>query len=111
MKRGDFYLVKKGKGDPKDPKRQRIWVVVSWQPLLDSNFPTVVCAQATTKGIPDLPSQVRVDESDGFKHPSTILCDALYSIEKSVLTDFKGCLSNEKMRQLDRALAVALGLK
>jgi mRNA-degrading endonuclease toxin of MazEF toxin-antitoxin module len=38
------------------------------------------------------------------------LCDGLVSIPKVALTDYKGSLSNEKMVELDLALAVALGI-
>jgi len=42
MTRGEIYLIKKpGKTDP---RRQRAFVVVSRQILIDSNYGTVVCA-------------------------------------------------------------------
>lgn len=110
IRRGDVFLVKKGKGDNRDPKRQRLFVFVSWQPLIDYNFPTAAYAQITSKLSRDLPTQVLVDENDGMKMPCAILCDALFSLEKTVLTDYKGRLSDQKVHELNLALSVALGL-
>jgi mRNA interferase MazF len=45
-------------------------------------------------------------------HESSIHCDALVSLPKSVLTDFVGSLARSRMRAraLDQALRVALAL-
>ena len=51
---------------------------------------------------------VGVDE--GLKHESSIHCDDLVSLSKSVLTNFVGALPPEKVQDLDRALRVALEL-
>lgn len=109
MKRGDIYLVKKG--DPRDPKARRPFVVVSRDKLIETNFPTVVCAPIVTKLTLGVATQVEVGAEAGLKHDSAVLCDGLVSIPKSALTDFKGRLSDEQTRQLDEALAVALGLR
>ena len=42
MRRGDLYRVYKGA--PHDPKRFRIFVVVSRQILVESRFSTTICA-------------------------------------------------------------------
>jgi len=57
-----------------------------------------------------LSSQVAVGIDEGLKHDSAIHCDELVSLSKTVLTDFTGSLSSEKIAQLNRALAVALEL-
>jgi mRNA interferase MazF len=47
VKRGDFYRVlHASKNDLKD---YRIYLVVSRQELIDTNFPTVICAGVCTK--------------------------------------------------------------
>ena len=108
MKRGDIYLVKRG--DPRDPKKQRPFVIVSRSSLMDSAFPTVVCAPVTSKLAQGLATQVNVGELSGLKHDSAILCDALVSIPKSALTDYRGHLSADEVIELDDALAIALDL-
>jgi len=51
---------------------------------------------------------VGVDE--GLKHESSIHCDELVSLPKSVLTNFVGTLSSQKIHALNKALALALDL-
>jgi mRNA interferase MazF len=108
VRRGDIYLVKKG--DPRDPRAQRPFVVVSREALIDSAFPTVICAPIASKLYPGLVTQVEIGEPAGLKHESAILCDGLVSIPKSALTDYKGRLSEDELEDLDDALAVALAL-
>lgn len=107
MKRGDLYLVKKPGGG--DPKRQRVFVVVSRQPLLDTKYSTVICAPVYSN-YHGLQTQVRVGGEEGLKSESAIHCDNLASIPRKSLTDHKGTLSREKLELLNAALAVALGL-
>jgi mRNA interferase MazF len=58
----------------RDPKLYRCFVVVSRHTLIDSRFPTVVCAPIRTRGHGlSIPVSVGIDE--GLKHESWILCD------------------------------------
>ena len=45
-----------------------------------------------------------------YNHDSSIHCDNLISLQKSVLTNFIATLSAEKLAELDQALVVALDL-
>jgi mRNA interferase MazF len=51
-----------------------------------------------------------VNTAEGLKQESAIHCDGLMSLEKSRLTDYVGELAPDKLRELDRALLIALGL-
>jgi mRNA interferase MazF len=51
-----------------------------------------------------------VSTAEGLKHDSAIQCDGLMSLEKSRLTDYVGELALDKLRELDQALLIALGL-
>jgi mRNA interferase MazF len=57
MKRGDLYRVYKGNKD--DPKNYRVYLIVSRQILIDSQFPTLICAPVRTK-YGGLPTQVEI---------------------------------------------------
>jgi len=48
---------------------------------------------------------------EGLKHASGIYCDELVSLPKTMLTQFVGMLSPDKLRLLDRALLVALEIQ
>ena len=108
MRRGDLYRVRRPGRD--DPKKSRVFVVVSRQTVVDSRFSTVICAPVYTRR-EGLATEVPVGTDDGLKHESSILCDALVSLPKSMLTDFVGTLSVERIRSLDRALRVALAIE
>lgn len=108
MKRGDLYRVRRPGGG--DPRRARVFAVVSRQTLIDSRFSTVICAPVYTRR-EGLATEVPVGSDEGLKHDSSLLCDALVSLPKSVLTDFIGGLSLERLRALDDALRIALALE
>ncbi len=107
MRRGDLYRVYKGSSH--DPRKYRVFVIVSRQILIDSKYSTVVCAPVYSS-YDGLSTQVPVGINEGLKHESSLHCDELVSIPKPSLTHFVGSLSFEKMQQLDEALKVALGL-
>ena len=107
MKQGELYRVTHPSS--KDPKKHRVFVVVSRQVLITSRFSTVVCAPiySTHDG---LSTQVLVGIDEGLQHDSSIHCDELVSLPKSVLTNYVGGLSPSKLDGLNRALRIALDL-
>jgi mRNA interferase MazF len=107
VKRGDLYRV--AHPSIQDPRRSRVFVVVSRQVLIQSRFSTVICAPIYS--VHDgLSTQVTVGPDEGLKHPSSIHCDELVSLPKSKLTNYVGSLSTEKVQSLNRAISVALDL-
>ena len=83
MNRGNLYRIYKPTS--RDPKRFRVFVVVSRQVTVDSNFSTVICAPIYTN-CSGLETQVEVD------------------------IDFIGQLSKQKLSELNRALKIALAV-
>ena len=108
MKRGELYRVVNPSA--KDPKKSRVFVVVSRQVLIDSRFSTVICAPiySTHDG---LSTQVLVGVDEGLRHDSGVHCDELVSLPKSLLTNFVGSLSPQKTEKLNRALSIALDIR
>ncbi len=76
MKRGELYRV--AHPSAQDPKKFRVFVVVSRQVLIDSRFSTVICAPIYT-AYDGLATQVAVGPDEGLKHDSSIHCDELVS--------------------------------
>jgi len=107
MKRGDLYRVYQGSRN--DPKKQRVYLVVSRQEIIDNAFTTVICAPIYSK-YEGLPTQVEIGVDEGLKHDSAVYCDALASINKSILTDFIGNLPNDKIEAVNEALRIALAV-
>ncbi|MCL1818718.1 MAG: type II toxin-antitoxin system PemK/MazF family toxin [Spirochaetaceae bacterium] len=107
MKRGELYRV--SSGSKTDTKKQRVYIIVSRQELIDSVYSTLICAPVYTN-YEGLSTQVPVGTEEGLKHPSAIRCDELVSILKSRLTDYVGTISEEKLDGLGQTLSIALGI-
>ena len=107
MRRGELYRVENP--SRRDPKKSRVFVVISRQIIIESNFSTVVCAPIYTK-YDGLSTQMLVGISEGLKHESSIYCDELVSLPKSMLTNFIGSIPPHRIQELDIALMVALDI-
>jgi mRNA interferase MazF len=108
MQRGELYLVKKP--GTRDPGKQRVFVVVSRQILIDSSFSTAICAPVYSRH-DGLSTQVPIGVAEGLKHESSIHCDELVSLPKAMLTRYLGRLSSAKNEEMNLALAEALELE
>jgi mRNA interferase MazF len=107
VRRGELYRV--AHPSERDPKRFRVFVVVSRQVLIDSRFSTVVCAPIYS--IHDgLSTQVLVGVDEGLKHDSSIHCDELVSLPKPALTQCAGTLPPAKIAAVNQALRNALDI-
>lgn len=108
MNRGEIYRTQ-----DKVPERGHkpgFYVVVSRDFIAQSDdVSTVVCAPIYSETL-GLRTEVLVGAVEGLPKDSSIRCDFLTLIMKSRLTHFVGTLSQERKRELDRALAYALQL-
>ena len=107
MKRGDMYRV--FRGSKVDPKKSRVYLIVSRQALIQSSFSTVICAPVYSQRL-GLSTQVDIGPDEGLKTESCIHCDELMSLSKSQLTAFVGTLGPSKLSKVDHALKVSLAL-
>ena len=108
MKRGELFRVYRG--TRRDPKKSRVFVIVSRQILVDSRFSTVICAPVYSARH-GLSTQVEVGLEEGLKHDSSVYCDELVSLSKTRLSDFVGSFSVEKVQELNQALRIALEIE
>jgi mRNA interferase MazF len=108
MKRGELYLVRKP--GSKDPRKQRVFVIVSRQALIDSRFSTLVCAPVYSRH-DGLSTQIRVGAAEGLKKESSVHCDELVSLSKSALTHYVGSLKSSALKTLNHALIVSMELE
>jgi len=107
VRRGELYRVKRPSF--RDPRKFRVFVVVSRQVLIDSRFSTVICAPVYS-AYEGLSTQVPIGTDEGMKHDCSVHCDELVSIPKSMLSDFVSTLPREKIVLLNEALRIALEL-
>jgi mRNA interferase MazF len=108
MKRGDIFRVYKG--NKNDPKKDRLFIIVSRQKIIDIGFSSVICAPMYSS-FHGLSTQVQLDIEDGVKKKCSIHCDELVSLPKSKLTNFVCTLPDSKLHKLNTALMISIGLK
>jgi mRNA interferase MazF len=108
VKRGELYLVRKA--GSQDPRKQRVFVIVSRQALIDSRFSTLVCAPIYSRH-DGLSTQVRIGTAEGLKQESSVHCDELMSLLKSALTHYVGSLKGSTLRELNHALKTSMELE
>jgi len=107
VKRGDLYRV--AKPSSRDPRKFRVFVVVSRQVVIDSRFSTVICAPVYSSHV-GLSTQLLIGIDEGLKHESSIHCDELVSLPKSALTNYVGSVPAQKIDALNSSLKIALDI-
>ena len=106
MNRGDLYL---GTPPGDDPRRQRVYLIVSREQLLASRYSKVICAPVySQRG--GLATEVNIGVEEGLKVASAVRCDELTSVSRDSLRRLVGSLPSEKMREVARAMAIALDI-
>lgn len=105
VKRGDLYRVLRA--TKRDPKTFRIFVVVGREEVIESTYSTIICAPVYSNCL-GIETEVEVGIDEGLQHHSCIRCDELFSLHKSVLTNYVGRLSKGKLQELSHALKIAL---
>lgn len=89
------------------PDKKRPVLVISRQEVIGL-LHTVLVAPITST-IHGLPSEVVVGEREGLRHASAVNLDHVQTVEKARLVGYVGHVSSDKMRDVCRALAVAVG--
>jgi len=111
IKRGDVYYAML---DPIIGSEQGGFrPVVIIQNDVGNKYSTTVIASVTTRRKKaNMPTHVPVKlHHDDFPKESVVMLEQIRTIDKSRLLDYICTLSPEKMREIDRALAVSLGME
>lgn len=89
------------------PDKKRPVVVLSRQDVIGLLHTLMVAPVTST--IHGAPSEVLVGVREGLRHESAVNLDHVQTVEQSRLEGYVGHLGVEKMREVCRALAVAVG--
>lgn len=74
--------------------------------------PTVIVAILTSKSKKRLPTHIKIKSGEAnIQLDSIVLLEQLRTIDKFRLKTFVGRVSDEKMKQIDRAMLISLGLE
>lgn len=106
MERGDLYRVRNPRNDPKPA---RTFLVVSRQEFLYARHSSVTCVPVYSHA-EGLETEVAIGPDEGMRHQSFLRCDELMSVQWAVLRDYVGSLSPQKLREVNRALVIALDI-
>ncbi|MDI9501459.1 MAG: type II toxin-antitoxin system PemK/MazF family toxin [Bacillota bacterium] len=69
----------------------------------------IITSRISTKA--KLPTHVPIKAQQGLGHDSLVLLEQIRTIDKMRLNEYIGTLDSEAISQVDRALAVSVGLK
>ena len=109
MKRGEIYRTRDRV--PERGGKPGFYVVVSRQFIAENDdVSTVVCAPVYRRSL-GLSTEVVLGPDDGLPTDCSIRCDFLALMFKSRLTTFVAELRGDRLRELDSALARALGIE
>jgi mRNA interferase MazF len=105
MKRGEVYWA-----DLPPPAGRRPVLIVTRTSAL--RYRAALTIAPVTRRIRGIPSEVPVGASQGLHHESVANCDSLLTVDKRILgREPAGVLSRQGIRQLDKALRYALGIR
>ncbi len=107
IKRGDvFYIYKLGNTTGSEQESGRPAVIVS-NDENNNHSATVEIVYLTTKPKAMLPTHVKIKATP---LESTALCEQITSVAIERLGDFISCCNEAEMKQIDKALAISIGL-
>jgi mRNA interferase MazF len=110
-RRGELWLVALGAARSGEPGKHRPAVVVSVDEILtdiDDELVVVVPVSSSYSGSPLRP---RVLPSEGVDTESVAICRGIRAVARSRLLERLGTLTPATIRQIERALALILGIR
>lgn len=87
-------------------------VLIIQNDIGNKHSPTVIIAAITSKAMKTtLPTHHVLSAHSGLERDSIVLLEQIRTIDKRRLKEYVGVLGQEDMQNIDRALAVSIGLK
>lgn len=110
-KRGDIYFADLGQGVGSEQMGYRPVVIIQ-NDVGNKHSPTVVVAAITSKvdARAKQPTHCFIGTDYGLELPSVILLEQIRTLDKKRLEKFAGSLQEKHLRELNRALAISVGL-
>ena len=110
-RRGDLWLVALGAARAGEPGKHRPAVIVSVDDILtgvDDELVVVVPVSSSRSGTPLRP---QVSAAEGVDTASVAVCRSIRAVARTRLLERLGTLSPDTMRQVERSLALILGIR
>ena len=110
-RRGDLWLVALGAVRAGEPGKHRPAVIVSVDEILASVDDELVVVVPVSSSRSSTPLRPVVSLDEGVDSPSFAVCRSVRAVARSRLLERLGKLTPDTMRQVERALAMILGIE
>ena len=110
-RRGDLWLVALGAARTSEPGEHRPAVIVSVDDIItgiDDELVVVVPVSSSRSGTPLRP---HISPAEGVDTASVAVCRGIRAVARSRLLERLGTLKPDTMHQIERALALILGIR
>ena len=110
-RRGDLWLVALGAARAGEPGKHRPAVIVSVDEILASVDDELVVVVPVSSSRASTPLRPVVSPDEGVDTPSVAVCRSVRAVTRTRLLERLGTLAPDTMRQVERALAMILGIE
>ena len=111
IQRGDVYYIDLGKlhnGSIQDGYRP---CVIIQNDIGNKYSPCIIVCPLTSRGKKPIPTHVDIGIEDGLAFESIVLCEQIQTRCKTEIRNFICHLNDDKMGQINKALAISIGLE
>lgn len=109
-RRGEVWLTSLGAGRPGEPGKNRPAIVVSADHLSVGSVADLIAVVPMSSSVAPSPVRPEVMNVEGVDQPSRAICRAIRGVAPSRLLRPLGVLTPQKLAEVERALALVLGL-
>ena len=109
--RGELWLVALGVARSGEPGKHRPAVIVSVDEILAGVGDELVVVVPVSSSRTSTPLRPGVSPDEGVDAPSVAVCRGVRAVARTRLLERLGTLAPETMRQVERALAMILGIE
>lgn len=112
LRRGDIYYadlngLEHARGSEQTGRRP---VLIIQNDIANCYAPTTIIAILTTKRKRRLPTHVLLRDFAGLNRQSIVCLEQIKTIDKSRLEEYKGNIGSDAMKEIEKAMAVSLGM-
>jgi mRNA interferase MazF len=108
MKRGEVYYIKSNYSEQGFEQRANRPAVIVSNDKCNEHSGVLEVVFLTTKTKKQLPTHVAIWKDRAVE--SIVMCEQITSVDISRFSDFMGQLSEQEMQEVDKALAISVGL-
>ncbi|WP_082956218.1 type II toxin-antitoxin system PemK/MazF family toxin [Mycobacterium sp. E787] len=110
LRRGELWLVALGAARHGEPGKHRPAVVVSVDDILVGIDDELVVVVPVSSSLADSPLRPRISPAEGVDAESVAVCRGVRAVARTRLLERLGTLEPETMQQIERGLALILGI-